>query len=387
MAFTIRRGCLCSEPLSQWIPREPKRPAWLIAELRQAAADQLWDIVPDSEVERLRNTTIARSVVEDHRKVAFFGGVVIEAVDCGLSDEVKQRFRANVRGPMMGAIRFDISIARLISAIAGPKSAMMVGRFLEEKEHFRRYYASLFINCREKPLNSYLFSSRHVRAAYLLALSKNEISPLFSQEQDIADRWGNMTFMHSEYSRYVFALRTRFKLSSSDVAMQFFRSKITDQTPQYSVCLSLEYEKLQDWLNKTVYNAKYGPVSLRSKIASNVDLGAEEPSVSGFELENLDPIGPARSSSTSKRESFFLRVSRMLVLRLPLRILLPLSAWTMHVDDSATSIAPSEAVNPGYAMNPPPAKVPRTGGASEARRFFTDSVVRSDISDLSESRG
>ena len=126
---------------------------------------------------------------------------------------------------------------------------MMVGAFLEANEHFRRCYASLFLNCREKPLSSYLFYSRYVRTAYLVAFSNNEISPLFSQEADIAERWNEPTFMHSEYSRCMIDLRTRFRLSSTESAMQYFRKKITDQTPQYSVCLNLEYEKLQDWLS------------------------------------------------------------------------------------------------------------------------------------------
>ena len=96
-------------------PTGLKLPDWLKVELRKPAAEQLWDMVPDSEVERLRNSTIARSVIEDHHKVAFFGGVVIKAADCTLPDDVKQRFRANVRGPMMGAIRFDISIYSALS--------------------------------------------------------------------------------------------------------------------------------------------------------------------------------------------------------------------------------------------------------------------------------
>ena len=57
----------------------------------------------------------------------------------------------------------------------------------------------------------------------------------------------------------------------------------------------------------------------------------------------------------------------------------------MDVDDSAKSVALSEAVNPACAMNPPPTKLPRTGAASEARRFFTGSVMFSDTSDLAES--
>ena len=82
-------------------PTGVKQPPWLATALRQPGPDQARDIVADSEVERLRLSTIARSLIEDHRKVAFFGGVVIKAVDHGLSNEVKPKFRANVRGPMI----------------------------------------------------------------------------------------------------------------------------------------------------------------------------------------------------------------------------------------------------------------------------------------------
>ena len=57
----------------------------------------------------------------------------------------------------------------------------------------------------------------------------------------------------------------------------------------------------------------------------------------------------------------------------------------MDVDDSAASVAPTEAVNPAYAMTSPPTKVPRAGVASEARKFFTGSVMFSATSDLAES--
>ena len=90
-------------------------PDWLKDQMHKSPDEQLWAMVPDSEVAHLRNCTIARNVAEDHRKVAFFGGIVIKAVDCTLSDEVKQRFRASARGPMMGAIRFDISILSALS--------------------------------------------------------------------------------------------------------------------------------------------------------------------------------------------------------------------------------------------------------------------------------
>ena len=123
---------------------------------------------------------------------------------------------------------------------------MMVGQSFEENEHFRRYYPFLVSQLCEKPWCSYLLYSRHVRTAYLLALSNNEISPLFSQEQDVADRWDDLTVMHTEYLRYLVDLRSRFRLNSLEFALKFFQSKITDQTPQCSVCLSLDYEKLQD---------------------------------------------------------------------------------------------------------------------------------------------
>ena len=47
----------------------------------------------------------------------------------------------------MGAIRFDISLERLVAAVTGPQSTMMAGQFFEANEHFRNYYASLFLNC------------------------------------------------------------------------------------------------------------------------------------------------------------------------------------------------------------------------------------------------
>ena len=62
----------------------------------------------------------------------------------------------------------------------------------------------------------------------------------------------------------------------------------------------------------------------------------------------------------------------------------------MDVDDSATSVAPTsvaptEAVNPAYVLNPPPTKLPRTGSASAARKLFFGPVMHSDSSTLSDS--
>ena len=158
-------------------------------------------------------------------------------------------------------------------------------------------HASLFLNRREKPLCSYLFYSRHVRTAYLLA-------PLFSQEQDIADRWDDITVIviHTEYSRYLIDLRTHFRLNSPEYALNFFRSKITDQTPQYSVCLSLDYEKLQDWFKQTVYNVNYGaPINLRSEILTCYITA--RPGRGACEPASYDPIGTAPISAISAHKT------------------------------------------------------------------------------------
>ena len=121
-------------------------------------------------------------------------------------------------------------------------------------------------------------ASRHVRTLYLLALSKNEISLLFSQEQDISERWDDLTFIHTEYSRFLIDLRTRFRLHAPEYALQLFRSKMTEQSPQYSVCLNHDYEQLQDWMNRTVYNATYGaPGNLHSEILTCYDEGVARP--------------------------------------------------------------------------------------------------------------
>ena len=82
-------------------PTGAKKPSWLVTAMQQPDPENVWGIVADSHVERLRNATIARSIVEDCRKVACFGGVVIAAVDFSLAAEVQRKFREHVRGPMM----------------------------------------------------------------------------------------------------------------------------------------------------------------------------------------------------------------------------------------------------------------------------------------------
>ena len=220
--------------------------------------------------------------------------------------------------------------------------------------------------------------------------------------------------------------------------MRFLRGKITEQTPQYSVCLSLEYEKLQDWLNKTVYNVNYGtPNSSNSEIMSSVQSGSEDSAASGFTLENCDPIGSAPLSAhkilpdnggddpavpsdvaldeivsvvdeTVRAQKQYQSDSEGATLEREARIELQKQTGeafpdeddgvgstlddqdasadaAMDVDDSATSVAPTEAVNPAYAMDPPPTKLPRTGTASGARKFFTGSALFCDTSDLAGS--
>ena len=50
-------------------PVGAKKPPWLVTATQQPDPEKVGGIVADCEVERLRNATIARSVVEDHRSV------------------------------------------------------------------------------------------------------------------------------------------------------------------------------------------------------------------------------------------------------------------------------------------------------------------------------
>ena len=63
-------------------------------------------------------------------------------------------------------------------------------------------------------------------------------------------------------------------------------------------CLTLDYEKLQDWLNKTVYNVNYGaPMNLHSDIVTRYDSGTARPGRGACEPENYDPTGSAPISA------------------------------------------------------------------------------------------
>ena len=183
----------------------------------------------------------------------------------------------------------------------------------------------------------------------------------------------------------------------------------------------------------------YGaPVTSHSEIVSSLDSGAEEPGIIACEPEGYDPIGsapisvhkilpseggddPTTFSDLSPDEIHSILVNALhaqenvntasddAMLQREAQIELqkdtgePFSTDDMHdpdaassgddvhlpptstepntpaareVDDSATSVAPTEAVNPAYPMSPPPTKVPRAGTASEARKFFTGSVIK-----------
>ena len=212
--------------------------------------------------------------------------------------------------------------------------------------------------------------------------------------------------MHTECSRYLVDLRSRFRLNSPEFAFKFFRSKITDQTSQNSVCLSLDYEKLQDWLNKTVYNANCcATVNLHSEIVVSLDSGAEEPGITtcareSYEHKTLPNEGgddPTIPSDLSPAEVHSLLLNAMHAqekvntasdhamlqseaqiefqketgepfpaddindpaaaasgddVHLPPMSMEPHTPAAMDVDDSATSVALTEAVNPGYSVCP-----------------------------------
>ena len=146
-------------------------------------------------------------------------------------------------------------------------------------------------------------------------------------------------------------------------------SKISeDSTPQYSVCLNLDYERLQGWLNRTVHNVNYGaPSNIGQEIITCVSDGTARPASGGVEPDALDPVGsapfsehgilpndggddptiPSDLSPTEVNEILLNAMHAQEVVNVASETAL-LEREAMDVDDAATSVAPTEAVNPGY---------------------------------------
>eukprot|EP00439_Symbiodinium_sp_Y106_P036141 s2454_g4.t1 len=107
---------------------------------------------------------------------AFFGVSAIQCASVDLSTKEIELFQKSVRGTLQGAIRFDMSVERLVSGRTGKDSLMTVEEFFtsgtDVANTLVKHYGSLFINCREKPVCFYARWSVHCRRAYLLCLQK-----------------------------------------------------------------------------------------------------------------------------------------------------------------------------------------------------------------------
>ena len=110
-------------------------------------------------VKYLRNFPVSRSLTEDHRRTAFFGVSAIQCASVDLPTKEIELFKKSVRGTSQGAIRFDMSVERLVSGLTGKDSLMTVEEFFtsgtDVANTLVKHYGSLFINCREKPVCFY----------------------------------------------------------------------------------------------------------------------------------------------------------------------------------------------------------------------------------------
>ena len=139
------------------------------------------------DVKFLRNFPVSRSLAEDHRRTAFFGVSAIQCASVDLSTHEIELFKKSVRGTLQGAIRFDVSIERLVSGLTGKDSTMSIEEFFKSgtsaADTLTKHYGSLFINCREKTVCFYDRWSIHCRMAYRLCLQK---APYYTGEKSVA---------------------------------------------------------------------------------------------------------------------------------------------------------------------------------------------------------
>ena len=227
--------------------------------------------------------------------------------DYKLTDEAKKRFRHNVRGAFVGALRFDLSIERLVAKLTG-KSADTVTEFFKTHGDFRRYHASLFLNCRDKPLSSYVFYSQHCRRAYVEALSMQEVSPAQMDPNQVRESWTQFTTMHSRYVEMALRFRVRYSLSAEANALETFRAKIVagpsgGPSEKISRVFQMNPEELSRWLRKTAFTfCSEIPETDEGLEAEVRNVLMEVDDSTEGKWEELDPVGTV-SLTAAKRMS------------------------------------------------------------------------------------
>ena len=217
-----------------------------------------WELVDPAKFAPFRNFTASRSLAEEHRKITFFGVPATKSSDHKLTAEAKKRFKRNVRGALVGAVRFDLSIERLVAKLNGKESNVTVGEFFRTNGDFRRYYASLFLNCRDKPLSSYVFYSEHCRKAYLESLSLQEVSPAQADPNQTRDHWPEFIALRNKYIEMLRRFRIRYELGTEAKALQVFRAKmVAGPSEKVTRVFLMNPEELSKWLRKTAFTFCY----------------------------------------------------------------------------------------------------------------------------------
>ena len=183
--------------------------------------------------------------------------------------------------------------------VTGSNSDMSVREFFEQNEAFRKHYASMFLNCRDRPLASYIWYSVHCRTAYMIAVSLREISPFVTPEFDDPEVWEEFRGMRGKYVEYSEQFRADGQgYKSSAATLALFRSRIpvgADGEPvKFERVLSLNPEELTLWLNKSVFTFAFR-TPMEDELSENDPVrqilreeGAEDEVP---RWKDLDPIG------------------------------------------------------------------------------------------------
>ena len=277
-----------SHSLSEDHPTDPLTLS--IPEFARDGPPTNWELVDPAKFTPFRNFTASRSLAEEHRKITFFGVPATKSSDHKLTAEAKKRFEHNVRG---AAVRFDVSIERLVAKLNGKESKITVNEFFQSNGDFRRYYASLFLNCRDKPLSSYVFYSEHCRRAYLESLSLQEVTPAQHDPNQTHDHWPEFTTLHSHYIEMLRKFRLRYALDTEAKALEVFREKMAaGPSEKITRVFMMNPEELSKWLRKTAFTFCYEvPESSEGLDAEIRDVLMEYEERADEKWDELDPIG------------------------------------------------------------------------------------------------
>ena len=205
-------------------------------------------------------------------------------------------------GPLVGAVRFDLSIERLVAKLNGKESTVTVGEFFKANGDFRRYYASLFLNCRDKPLSSYVFYSEHCRKAYLEALSLQEVSPAQTDPNQTRNNWPEFTALHNEYIEMLRRFRMRYELGTEAKALEVFRAKmVAGLSEKVTRVFLMNPEELSKWLRKTAFTFCYEvPESLEGFEAEIKTVLMEVDERTEDKWDELGPVGTVNLTAAKR---------------------------------------------------------------------------------------